>query len=139
MAEVRQRDLTMTNSTPAVGAVERRHTVSLWFYLAGALAFLIGCYLLFLEDGVQSRTTLPSLSPRTQLQDGNTAMEARANIRTGTARSSEVAGIYTAVARPFSGDFIARSRDVVVSSGSGVFCDLQGQRGVHALLPAAGG
>lgn len=97
----------MTNSTPAVGAVERRHTVSLWFYLAGALAFLIGCYLLFLEDGVQSRTTLPSLSPRTQLQDGNAAMEARANIRTGTAKSSEVAAIYTAVARPFSGDFIA--------------------------------
>jgi membrane-bound lytic murein transglycosylase B len=52
-------------TTSQVRAVpERRHTVSFWFYILGFLAFLTGCYLLFIEDAVQFRhtTTLPSRS-----------------------------------------------------------------------------
>jgi membrane-bound lytic murein transglycosylase B len=61
---------------------ERRHTVSLWLYLIGAIAFLSGCYLLFLEDGAQTRLTMPSLSPRTELPGSDLLPNAaRADVR----------------------------------------------------------
>ncbi len=60
--------------------VEKRHTVSLWFYLAGALAFLLGCYLLFMEDGVQARGTFPSSSPRTEIGPAEPLLMKRARL-----------------------------------------------------------
>ena len=51
---------------PAVLPPERRHTVSIWLILFGVLSFLAGCYLLFIEDNAQMRTTLPPLPSRSE-------------------------------------------------------------------------
>lgn len=97
----------MEKVVPAVGPVEKRHTVSLWFYLAGALAFLIGCYLLFMEDGSQPRTVLPTLSPRTELIEGSSIHTARLDL----VDAVRVAGVTQAAGdnaaeRPFSNEFV---------------------------------
>ena len=90
-------------TVPLGPAIERRHTVSLWFYLLGALAFLFGCYLLFLEDNGQTRLTLPSLSPRTELPGADAPKAARADLRNSTAFAASSA---VAAARVFPAEFL---------------------------------
>ncbi len=80
-------DMAIPPGTPS----ERRHTVSLWLYLIGAVAFLFGCYLLFLEDTAQTRLTLPSLSPRTELPGADTRPAARAEVRAPVAQIAAAA------------------------------------------------
>ena len=95
----------MAKSAPVAGAIVRRHTVSFWFYLLGLLAFLLGCFLLFMEDSVQPRSTLPALSPRTEKQDNReTPKVARAEV--SSLRASMATAAPVGVARPFSNEFI---------------------------------
>ena len=57
----------MAKSTAIPIVAERRHTVSIWLLLLGVLAFIVGCVLLFMEDGSSSlRTTPPPLKPRSE-------------------------------------------------------------------------
>ena len=94
---------TGAKSIPARDVIERRHTVSLWLYLLAALAFLFGCYLLFLEDGSQTRLTLPSLSPRTELPGVETPKVARIDTRSTPVFTATAAA---ASARAFSTEFL---------------------------------
>ena len=86
----------MANETRATEPDEPRHSVSLWWFLAGFLALIAGAYLLFIEDGAQVRTQLP---PRTEAPSS-----------TGTAQASTVLprGIdfREGGARSFSTEFI---------------------------------
>ena len=107
------RDGPVPNPPPTPGGIERRHTVSIWFYLIGAVAFLLGCYLLFLEDSIQTRTTLPTLSPRTQLFDGEPAMVKQADARTTAIYTTAATTVPPTPdvlpsldARPFSKEFL---------------------------------
>ncbi len=107
--DVPPREMLMDTVVKAVGPAERRHTVSLWFYLLGAVAFLIGCYLLFMEDGVQSRALQPTLSPRTELIDGGSLtarLDATRISMTSASISAESDGGAAGGPVPFSGSFI---------------------------------
>lgn len=71
MPDNKDRPLPASTHATAAGPVDtpQRHAVSAWYYLAGVVAFLVGCYLLYLEDSTQSRTLLPATAPRTDLPD----------------------------------------------------------------------
>ncbi len=73
MPEDQDRPLPASTLAAAAGPVEtpRRHGVSGWYYVVGVIAFLLGCYLLYLEDSTMVRTVLPATAPRTILPDAS--------------------------------------------------------------------
>ena len=81
MTDARQPEMATANISADSEVIDKRHTVSLWFYLLGALAFLGGCYLLFVEDGTQVRSLSPNVSPRTEKLENVPSKVARALTR----------------------------------------------------------
>lgn len=69
MSEDQDHTLPIGTLAPASGPFDaaQRNAVSAWYYVVGVIAFLLGCYLLYLEDGVQTRVVLPATAPRTDL------------------------------------------------------------------------